>query len=163
MHSWNLPTRQAGDPFCSAIIGVAHGKTTENRSARSRSSRRSRYTIVLSNHSHVNGIRLSERVRGLLVLAARFVCSFAARLRSLGYDPTEDGDAFCPPPEQLLDRHGMKRPSEDMHAARDFRSLPRPFAAQASKRPPRDFSRSSSTCGKRSDQFATKLHNISCF
>jgi len=46
-----------------------------------------------------------------------FFCgSFAlSRLRS-----NRDGDAFCPPPEQVLDRHGLKRPSEDITQPETF-------------------------------------------
>ena len=124
-------SRSERRPLAGPVNSVAHGKTTENRSARSRSSVHVREFLVLSRERDQS----RGRVRGLprAMVSFLFICLAAARLRFLGYDPTEAAssrlDASAAPSESWGDWTHLKRSSEDMHAGRDMWTLPRQLAA----------------------------------
>ena len=115
-------SRSERRPLAGPVNSVAHGKTTENRSARSRSSVHAREFLVLSRERDQNA-----KEECVVFWCDRLVCVdclAAARLRFLGYDPTEAAssrlDASAAPSESWGDWTHLKRSSEDMHAGRDM-------------------------------------------
>jgi hypothetical protein len=101
--------------------------------------------IVLSKHSHVNGIRSRKECVAFSYndpFCLFFYGSFAlSRLRSNrgGGTYRSSSRVVLPPPEKVLERHTLKRSSEDMGIGRDPWTLPRPLAALDPKHPPREW------------------------